>query len=52
MNVSIENDIKIIRMGDKGPNILSVARSKGIMAELNYEECKAVIIMGLSLIHI
>ena len=46
MNVTIENDIKIIQMGDKGPNLLSVSRSKEIIAELNYEECKAVIIMG------
>jgi len=46
MNVSIENDIKIIQMGEKGANVLSVARAKEIMAELNYEECKAVIIMG------
>ena len=46
MNVSIENDIKIIQMGEKGANVLSVTRAKEIMAELNYEECKAVIIMG------
>ena len=46
MNITIENDIKIIRMGDKGPNVLSVSRAKEIMAELNYDECKAVIIMG------
>ena len=46
MNVSIENDIKIILSGDKVPNVLSVSRAKNIMAELNYDECKAVIIIG------
>ena len=46
MNVRIENNIKIIQMGDKGPNVLSVSRAKDIMSELNYDECKAVIIMG------
>ena len=46
MNVTIENEIKIIRMGDKGPNLLSVDRVKKIIKELNYNECKAVIILG------
>ena len=46
MNVTVENEIKIIRMGDKGPNLLSVDRVKKIIKELNYNECKAVIILG------
>ena len=28
MNIIIENDVKIIQMGDKGPNLLSVDRAK------------------------
>ena len=46
MNITIENDIKIINMGEKGPNLLSVSRAKELIAELNYSECKAVILMG------
>ena len=46
MNITIKNDIKIINMGEKGPNLLSVSRAKELIAELNYEECKAVILMG------
>ncbi|MDG2188854.1 MAG: enoyl-CoA hydratase/isomerase family protein [Candidatus Marinimicrobia bacterium] len=46
MNITIENDIKIINMGEKGPNLLSVSRAKELIAELNYDECKAVILMG------
>ena len=46
MNVTVENEIKIIRMGDKGPNLLGVDRAKDIIKELNYNECKAVIILG------
>ena len=46
MNITIENDIKIINMGEKGPNLLSVTRAKELIAELNYDECKAVILMG------
>jgi len=46
MNITIENDIKIINMGEKGPNLLSVSRAKELIAELNYNECKAVILMG------
>ena len=47
MNVTIENNIKTIHMGEKGPNVLSVDRAKKIIAELNYDECKAVIIMEM-----
>ena len=46
MDVKVENEIKIIRMGDKGPNLLGVDRAKEIIKELNYNECKAVIILG------
>ena len=46
MDVKVENEIKIIRMGDKGPNLLGVERAKEIIKELNYNECKAVIILG------
>ena len=46
MNVTVENEIKIIRMGDKGPNLLGVEKAKEIIKELNYHECKAVIILG------
>jgi len=46
MNVTIENNIKTIHMGEKGPNVLSVNRAKKIIAELNYDDCKAVIIIG------
>ena len=46
MNITIENDIKVINMGEKGPNLLSVTRAKELIAELNYDECKAVILMG------
>ena len=46
MNVSVENNIKIIEMGDKGPNLLSVDRAQKIIQELNYDDCKAVIILG------
>ncbi|MDG1268732.1 MAG: enoyl-CoA hydratase/isomerase family protein [Candidatus Marinimicrobia bacterium] len=46
MNITIENDIKIINMGEKGPNLLSVSRAKELIAELNYDECKAVILLG------
>ena len=45
MNITVENDIKIINMGEKGPNLLSVSRAKALIAELNYDECKAVILM-------
>ena len=38
MNVTVENEIKIIRMGDKGPNLLGVDRAKDIIKELNYNE--------------
>ena len=46
MNITIENNIKIIEMGDKGPNLLSVDRAQKIIQELNYDDCKAVIILG------
>ena len=46
MNIIIENDVKIIQMGDKGPNLLSVDRAKKIIQELNYNDCKAVIFLG------
>ena len=46
MNITVENDVKIIRMGDKGPNLLSVDRAKQIIQELNYDDCKAVIFLG------
>ncbi len=46
MNITIENNIKVINMGEKGPNLLSVTRAKELIAELNYDECKAVILMG------
>lgn len=46
MNVTVENNIKIIKMGDKGPNLLSVDRAQKIIQELNYDDCKAVIILG------
>ena len=36
MNITIENDIKVINMGEKGPNLLSVTRAKELIAELNY----------------
>ena len=42
MNVTVENEIKIIQMGE-GPNLLSVTRAKELMAELDYNSCKAVI---------
>jgi hypothetical protein len=45
MNIIIENDVKIIQMGDKGPNLLSVDRAKKIIQELNYNDCKAVIFL-------
>ena len=34
MNISVENDIKIIEMGEKGPNLLSVERAKKLIKEL------------------
>jgi len=46
MNVTVESNIKIIKMGDKGPNLLSVDRAQKIIQELNYNDCKAVIILG------
>ena len=46
MNVSVENDIKIIEMGEKGPNLLSVERAKKLIKELDYSNCKAVILLG------
>ena len=46
MNITVENEIKIIQMGEKGPNLLSVTRAKELMAELDYNSCKAVIILG------
>ncbi len=46
MKVFVENDIKTINLGKKGPNVLSVDRAKEIIKELNYDDCKAVIIMG------
>ena len=46
MNITVENNIKIIKMGDKGPNLLSVDRAQKIIQELNYDDCKAVIILG------
>ena len=46
MNITVENDVKVIRMGDKGPNLLSVDRAKQIIQELNYDDCKAVIFLG------
>ena len=45
MNISIENDIKIIEMGEKGPNLLSVERAK-THKRADYSDCKAVIILG------
>ena len=35
MNISIQNDIKVIEMGDKGPNLLSVDRADKIISELS-----------------
>ena len=46
MQVNIENEIKTIHMGDKGPNLLSVERANEIISELNKNDCKAVIILG------
>ena len=31
MDVKVENEIKIIRMGDKGPNLLGVDTAKEII---------------------
>ena len=33
-------------MGEKGPNLLSVERAKKLIKELDYSDCKAVIILG------
>ena len=30
MDVKVENEIKIIRMGEKGPNLLGVDRAKAV----------------------
>ena len=46
MNISIQNDIKMIEMGDKGPNLLSVDRADKIISELSKKDCKAVILLG------
>ena len=46
MIINVENGIKTINLGTKGPNVLSVERAKEIISELNYDDCKAVIIMG------
>ncbi len=46
MNISVENDIKVIEMGEKGPNLLSVERAKKLIKALDYSDCKAVIILG------
>ena len=46
MNISIQNDIKVIEMGDKGPNLLSVDRADKIISELSKKDCKAVILLG------
>ena len=42
MNISVENDIKIIEMGEKGPNLLSVERAKKLIKELDYSDCKGL----------
>ena len=44
--IDIENEIKTIHMGDKGPNLLSVERANEIISELKKNDCKAVIILG------
>ena len=46
MNISIQNDIKVIEMGDKGPNLLSVDRADKIISELSKKDCKAVNLLG------
>ena len=35
MQVTIENEIKIIHLGNKGPNLLSLDRANEIISELN-----------------
>ena len=34
MQINIENEIKTIKMGDKGPNLLSVERANEVISEL------------------
>ncbi len=46
MQVTIENEVKIIHLGNKGPNLLSLDRANEIISELNKNDCKAVIILG------
>jgi enoyl-CoA hydratase/carnithine racemase len=46
MNIQLENQIKIINMGAVGPNLLSLKRQKEFLTELNYDNCKAIIILG------
>jgi len=46
MHTLIENNIKIIHLGNSGPNLLTLQKQEKIKKELNYSECKAVIILG------
>ena len=43
MQVNIENEIKTIHMGDKGPNLLSVERANEIISELNKNDCNCLL---------
>ena len=46
MKVTVENNIKIINLGEKGPNLLSVELQKKIIEEFNPNNCKAIIFKG------
>lgn len=46
MNITVQSEIKLIEMGYESPNLLSLKRQNEIIKELNYDTCKAVIILG------
>ncbi len=46
MKTNLEKKIKIIQLGESGPNLLTVSLINKLVNELNYDLCKAVIIIG------
>ena len=46
MNIKLENQIKIIHLGEVGPNLLTLDLQQELINEFDYNRCKAVIILG------
>lgn len=46
MKIHFEGQIKFIHLGASGPNLLTLKRQQQLISELDYENCKGVILLG------